>query len=234
MYFDIIIVVNKMKKIIGIVPTSNYMLTDDSFADHYRYGNNYVKKIIENDAIPYFIPLCNDEVLFDCLRNIDGIIFPGGERVTKYSLQIMDYCYKHFIPVLGICLGMQTLGMFSVNLDNNKKIIEKVGNHWPLKINRNNEHMVVHKDYIDKDSLMHKIFKNDEIMVNSLHHNCIKEVGSKFRVSIKSEDGVIEGIEYIDNDRLMIGVQFHPELLPQFNDLFKYFISNCDKYGYKE
>lgn len=215
-----------MKKKIGIVPTSNYMLTNDSFADHYRFGNNYIKKIIENGAIPYLIPVCNDKMIDECLKDLDGVIFPGGDRVTNFSLDIMDYCYKNKIPVLGICLGMQTMAIYSVNMENRKRILKKIDGHWPVQITRDNDNIVVHKDIVDKDSLLYKIIGMDEIMVNSLHHNTVTEVGSRFRVSIKSEDGLIEGIECIDKDRFMIGVQFHPEILPQFNCIFEYFINN--------
>ena len=217
------------KIVIGIVGTSNYMLTNDCFKDHYRFGNNYIKKIIENGGVPYLIPICNDEVIEDTLENVDGVIFPGGDRVTKYSMDIMDYCYKKKIPVLGVCLGMQTMAMYSVNLEQKKKILEKVDGHWPLELCRDNVLEVVHKDFVKKGTKLFDIFKKEEIMVNSIHHNTIKEIGSKFRVSIKSEDGIIEGIEYISDDRFMIGVQFHPEVLPQFNNIFKAFIKECEK-----
>jgi len=219
-----------MKKIvIGIVATSNYMLTNDSFADHYRFGNNYIKKIVENGAIPYLIPVCNDEIIEGTLDNVDGVIFPGGERVTKFSLDIMDYCYKHKIPVLGICLGMQTMAMYSVNMEKDKRIIKKKDGHWPVQVLRDNNDIVVHKDYIEKDSKWYKIIQEEEIMVNSIHHCVVDEVGSKFRVSIKSFDDEIEGIEYIDDDRWMMGIQFHPEVLPQFSYIFKNFINICKK-----
>ena len=219
-----------MKKIvIGIVATSNYMLTDDCFKDHYRFGNNYIKKILENNALPYLIPICDDKVIEEVLDNVDGVIFPGGDRVTNYSLEIMDYCYKKKIPVLGICLGMQTMAMYSVNMNKKKKIIKKVEGHWPFNITRDNCLEVTHKVIVDKDSKLFNIFKDKELMVNSLHNNTIEEVGDKFRVSIKSFDGEIEGIEYIDDDRFMIGVQFHPEILPQFNNIFSYFIKECEK-----
>lgn len=217
------------KKVIGIVATSNYMLTDDCFADTYRFGNNYIKKIIGNGAIPYLIPVCDDKIIEEVLDNVDGVIFPGGERVTNFSLDIMDYCYKHKIPVLGICLGMQTMAMYSVNIEKNKRIIEKVDGHWPVQILRANSDQTVHKDFVDKGSKLYKIIGKEEIMVNSIHHCTITEVGSKFKVSIKSEDGLIEGIEYKDDDRLMIGVQFHPEVLPQFNHIFDYFIKTIKK-----
>ena len=47
-----------MKKvIIGILGTSEYMKTNDAFYDVYKYSNNYIKKIVENDAVPLLIPL---------------------------------------------------------------------------------------------------------------------------------------------------------------------------------
>ena len=219
-----------MKKIkIGIVPTSNYMLTDDCFADTYRFGNNYIKKIIENGALPYLIPICNDELIKEALEEVDGVIFPGGGRITDYSLEIMDYCYKNKIPVLGICLGMQTMAMYSVDLDSRKNILKEVEGHWPFNIKRDNVLAVTHKDFVEEDSKLFKIIGEKEIMVNSLHHITVSEVGAEFRVAIKSEDGIIEGIEYNGNDRFMIGVQFHPEILPQFNNIFEYFIKECEK-----
>ena len=219
-----------MRKLtIGIVGTSNYMLTDDSFKDHYRFGNNYIKKILENGALPYLIPICDDQVIWEVLDNVDGVIFPGGDRVSNYSLDIMDYCYKKKIPVLGICLGMQTMAMYSVNMESKKKIIKKVDGHWPFNITRDNSLDVTHKVLVLEGTKLYEIFKSKELMVNSLHNNTISEVGSKFKVSIKSLDGEIEGIEYKGDDRFMIGVQFHPEILPQFNNIFAYFIKECEK-----
>ena len=66
-------------------------------------------------------------------------------------------------------------------------------------------------------------------MVNSVHRNTVTHVGNLFRVSITSLDGIIEGIESILDDSFLIGVQFHPEILPQFNVLFATFISECQK-----
>jgi putative glutamine amidotransferase len=124
---------------------------------------------------------------------------------------------------------MQTMAMYSVNMENKKNIIKKVDGHWPFNITRENSLDVTHKDIVEEESKLFEILKTKEIMVNSLHNNAISEVGSKFKVSIKSLDGEIEGIEYVDDDRFMIGVQFHPEILPQFNNIFAYFIEECKK-----
>lgn len=222
------------KPIIGILPTSNYMVTNDTFADTYRYGNNYIKKIVENGAIPLLIPLSDEKVIEETLEICDGLILPGGNRIRPVNFEIIDYFYKVKKPIFGICMGMQTLAMYSVNMENNeiKKIIKMIDNgvnHWPVELTRDNNDEVVHKDIIDKDSLLYSILQEQEIMVNSVHKNIITEVGSKFRISIRSEDNLIEGIEYKDDDRFIIGVQFHPEILPQFNNLFRVFIEECEK-----
>lgn len=225
---------NNRKPIIGIVATSNYMLTNDSFADTYRYGNNYINKIYLNGGVPLLIPLVDDKVILESLEMCDGLLLPGGNRVLPSTLEIIDYFYKHNKPILGICLGMQELAMYSVNKESNceKKVI-KVNdngvNHWPNDIFRDNNEELAHMVRIDKDSKLYEIFKNEEIMVNSVHKCTVTEVGSEFKVSIISEDGLIEGIEYINDDKFVIGVQFHPEVLPQYNKLFEVFVEKCKK-----
>ena len=217
------------KPIIGILPVSNYMLTNDSFADHYRFGNNYIKRILNNGGIPFLIPMCDDKIIIDSLEMCDGLLIPGGFKVLPEFFKIIDYFYNSNKPIFGICLGMQMLCMYSVNLNDKKYILEKVDNHWPVDLYRDNDTDVVHKDYVDKNTKLFDIIGRDEIMVNSVHHYTVNDVGDLFNISIKSEDGLIEGIEYKNDDKFIIGVQFHPEILDQFNNLFKVFIDKCRK-----
>jgi len=221
----------KGKPVIGILPTSNYMQTDDTFKDTYRYGNNYIKKIVENGGIPYLIPYVDDKIIESSLDICDGLLLPGGNRVVSTNFDVIDYFYKNNKPILGICLGMQTIAMYSVNIEqDNKRIIKNIDtgvDHWPIELFRDNVDTLVHKVKIIKDSKLYEIFKADEIEVNSVHKCTITEVGSKFKVTIKSDDGLIEGIEYEGDDKYIIGVQFHPEVLDQYNNLFKEFINRC-------
>ena len=222
---------NKKKPIIGILPTSNYLQTDDPFKDTYRYGNNYIKRIVDNGGIPYLIPYVNDEVVPDTLDICDGLLLPGGNRVLKVNFDVIDHFYKNNKPMLGICLGMQTLAMYSVNIEEyNKRIIKTIDNgvnHWPIELSRDNVSCLAHKVLLEKDTKLYDVFKVNEMEVNSIHKCTVTEVGSKFKVSIKSSDGLIEGIEYNGDDKYIIGVQFHPEVLDQYNNIFKEFISKC-------
>lgn len=225
---------DKKRPVIGILPTSNYMLTNDTFADTYRYGNNYIKKIVDNGGVPLLIPYVDDEIIQDTLEVCDGLLLPGGNKVTKTNLEVVDYFYKNYKPILGICLGMQTLAMYSVNRDReeSKRIIKVIDNgvsHWPVELYRENNDQVVHKVKIDKDTKLFEIFDKEEMDVNSVHKCTITEVGKDFKVSATSEDGLIEAIEYSGEDRYILGVQFHPEVLPQYNEIFKEFVKRCKK-----
>ena len=215
------------KPIIGILATSNYRLTDDSFKDTYRYGNNYIKRIIDNGGVPLLIPLYNNTIIHESLDMCDGLLLPGGEQVLPVNFDIIDYFYKKDKPILGICLGMQTLGMYSIR---EKRIIKKIDtgvNHWFNEGIRDN-YTLVHKNKISKDSKLYNIIGKEEVKVNSIHNYCISEVGKDFNISALSSDGVIEGIESKDK-KFVIGIQWHAEVLDEFNMIFEKFINACKK-----
>nr|CDI29536.1 Putative glutamine amidotransferasec [Rickettsia monacensis IrR/Munich] len=51
-----------------------------------------------------------------------------------------------------------------------------------------------------------------QTMVNSIHHQAVKQLGNDLIVSAKAEDGIIEAIESTKH-KFVIGVQWHPEYL---------------------
>ncbi len=68
-------------------------------------------------------------------------------------------------------------------------------------------------------------------MVNSFHHQAIKDVADEFVVTAKSDDGVVECIER-QTGSFMCGIQWHPEMMAKFDNqtminLFKQFILKC-------
>lgn len=171
------------------------------------------KAIINNNGVPIGITLYSDyKKLIDMC---DGVIFQGGDNFEQYDLDALKYAYDKNIPVLGICLGMQLMGilfgcdMFDVN--NHKKTLD-----------------YVHEVKIKRNSKLYNIFKSDIIKVNSRHKSVIKNV--KLNISGVSQDGYIEAIEDL-NKNFFIGVQWHPESMIEYdykqNNLFKLFINSC-------
>ena len=64
-----------------------------------------------------------------------------------------------------------------------------------------------------------------------MHHQAVKKLGEGLKVSARSCDGTIEGLE--DEEGLLIGVQWHPEDLvdsaPVMNRLFADLIERSQK-----
>ncbi len=78
---------------------------------------------------------------------------------------------------------------------------------------------------------LEKIFAEDEIQVNSLHHQGLARIGEELRVSAWSPDGLAEAVELLGH-RFLIGVQWHPEWLthhPPHFSLFEAFIQAASK-----
>ena len=106
--------------------------------------------------------------LIQILKICDGIIVPGGHRIFEYDKFICKYAIDNNIPLLGVCLGMQTMASIDCF---EERIIEPINNG----INHKVEEKFAHKVNVNKDSFLYSIVKNEEFVVNSKHKcNIIK------------------------------------------------------------
>ncbi|MBR1540550.1 MAG: gamma-glutamyl-gamma-aminobutyrate hydrolase family protein [Clostridia bacterium] len=144
------------------------------------------------------------EDLLRVLRMCDGIIMPGGCKIFEYDKFIANYAIENNIPVLGICLGMQTLAAVDCI---NEKVVDLIDNGVDHKI----QEKFAHKVKLTKDSFLYDIVGNEEFLINS-KHKCHVLKTNHFDVVGYSEDGIIEAIERKDK-RFAIGVQWHPEII---------------------
>ena len=199
-----------MEPIIGIVTRSSISLENHKISIVYKEIEDAV---INNNGIPIAITLNGN---YKKLINLcDGIIFQGGDDFEEYDLETLKYIYDINKPVLGICLGMQLMGLLfngsMININNHKKTLN-----------------YSHEVKIKRNSKLYNIFKTDIIKVNSRHKSVIKNI--KINISGISQDGYIEAIEDT-NKKFFIGVQWHPESMLRYdnkqNNLFKQFIKSC-------
>lgn len=149
------------------------------------------------------------EIINISLDGCDGLMFPGGIKFTPYDRYLLEVAIEKKIPVLGICLGMQMMSCY--NEDINLFDVETDINHY-----QESDLGFTHKVIIDKNSKLYNIVGEEEILVNSFHKRSVSENGI-YEVKAKSEDGIIEAIEY-PGDYFNIGVQWHPEISYEFDD----------------
>ena len=173
-----------------------------------------VGKTVENTSA-----LTNEQ--FDEIKRMidmcDGIVCPGGNDFYDYDLKVVEYCYKINKPLLGICLGMQTMGcLFNGNMEDFQNL------------NHKSEKKYVHEVKLNKDSKLCSIMQKEVIRVNSRHKSYI--LNTNLDVVGVSEDNFIEAIED-KTKKFFIGVQWHPESMIAYditeNNLFSHFIDSC-------
>ena len=190
--------------------------------------NNTNMQVITKNNLKYLNNKCNfigilnyanDYIDTKILDICDAIIFQGGSDIYPYHFQILQYCLDNNIPVLGICMGHQIIGLHSVGSTSDKDLT-KVDNH--------NDKTKLHQIKTVPSSLLN-IALGDTCTTNTRHEYALKEVLSPFKVTAYSEDNIIEGIEYIDNNHFVIGVQFHPEDLDTTENLYNLFIKEVIK-----
>ncbi len=195
----------------------NDYLSQEGHEISYIY-KDIANSIIKYGGIPIPIVVDNYETTLNLIDKCDGIIIQGGDNYTNKHLRIINYLYDNNIPTLGICLGMQLMGLLFNG---------KLGSTINHKSNLN----YVHEVDINKKSILYKIIKQDKIMVNSRHNDCLINTD----LDIVGKSDVIEAIES-KNRAFFLGLQWHPETMIAYdsisNKIFEYFIGGSI-YGFK-
>ena len=219
----------KTAPVIGL--TGNFRDGDCTLAE------GYYQSILKAGGVPFIIPCYDDtDALINTLDKLDGILLTGGADINplflgedpikelhginprrdRQELLLTRLAADRQIPILGICRGIQTM-----NAALGGPLYQDIHSQMEgTRIKHDQDldrsyasHMVV----IEKDTLLHSLFKTDTIAVNSFHHQAIKEPAPGFRVCARATDGVIEAMESTEY-KSMLGVQWHPECFILKND----------------
>lgn len=191
----------------------------------------YIDEVLLAGGYPVLLTYdeCATELIVD--EMLDGLLLIGGEDISpesggasKYTpgyqycverdtfeLELVKYGIKKGLPILGICRGMQVL--FSAT---GGKIIYDVEeeNQSGLKHRLSILEPSFHDVNIFSDSKLFDICGQNKIHVTSYHHQGIRwspEQDALWKISAKSEDGIIEAIELKDA-KYILGVLWHPEI----------------------
>ena len=227
-----------MKPLIGISPYTFNLGTKKETIGIYR---SYIRAV-ENAGATSIILTPDLSQVSRYLQIIDGLLLTGGDDIhpkffrkplpkapvtlspgerTEFDLSLLKEFLKADRPVLGICLGCQTL-----NVALGGTLIQDLSTEKPGTKNHQKKN---HKITIFSSSKLKKIFGNQTLIVNSRHHQAVDKIGSGLAIAAQSHDQVTEAIES-SNHTFVFGVQWHPEELPKKKEtqlLFKSFVNAC-------
>ena len=193
-------------------------------------AEGYYQSILKAGGTPFIIPCYDDaDTLINTLEKLDGILLTGGADINplflgeepvkelhginprrdRQELLLTRLAADRQIPILGICRGIQTM-----NAAFGGPLYQDIHSQMEgIRIKHSQEldrSYASHTVTIEKDTLLHNLFKADTIAVNSFHHQAVKEAAPGFRICARAADGVIEAMESTEY-KSMLGVQWHPE-----------------------
>ncbi len=196
-----------------------YAIRADYIEGLYAFGANVV--------LLHYSYGCVDELL----SGLDGLVISGGdfdidpslynEDIKHHSVKVNDVRSRFEasllksalnsskMPILGICGGQQL-----INVLLGGSLIQDIQDSVPNCIQHQQgapKYEPTHDVMVKNDSMLFDILSTDRIMVNTTHHQAVKDLGIGLKVSAVASDGVIEAIEGGDRSRYIMGVQWHPE-----------------------
>ncbi|HXR65501.1 MAG TPA: gamma-glutamyl-gamma-aminobutyrate hydrolase family protein [Ktedonobacteraceae bacterium] len=216
------------------------------------YGNNrtYVHAVEDAGGLPILIPMLRDlHNLEDLLPRLDGILFSGGidmqpslygeqklvqtddfdPLLDEFEIMVANWALQEDIPILGVCRGMQLL---NVVLGGN--LYQDIASQRADSLEHRRRDLprtaLTHAVNIEAGSLMEQVLGTNQVRINSLHHQAVKEPGKGVRISGRADDGVAELLE-VPSHRFLLAIQGHPDEIygqvEPFSKLFKAFVQAC-------
>lgn len=190
----------------------------------------FVNGIRQADAIPVVFPISDPAEAKDYLSKVDGLLLAGGQDVSPllfgeepslklgatnpardaFEIALVKEAIHQAKPIFAVCRGLQL-----VNVAYGGTLYQDVSDYPDLTV----QHIQLthfetgaHTINIDPESKIGKIF-GDQYVVNTYHHQAIKELADPFKAVAWSKDGLIEAFEAKSPNQSIVAVQWHPELM---------------------
>lgn len=244
----------RQKPLIGI--NAEFKIGDNPQPSVTYLFSGYYDSVLKAGGIPVVLPPYTEGDDLDAVLDLlDGVILVGGgdidprrdgfmlhpsqrlmsERREVFDRMLIAKVYERRLPVFGIGAGMQLLNVAR-------------GGTLFLHIPEDFNEALPHRDLMDpfhrhsleveKGSLLDRVYGDNEIRVNSIHHMAVDDVAPGFLVTARCPDSIVEGIESIQNDWFAFGTQFHPESISAtamdlriFKEFIEEIISRSPKFG---
>lgn len=157
---------------------------------------------------------------------IDGVILGGGDDVdpARYAEDahaearidrardalewgVIERALERELPILAICRGAQLLNVFHGGTLHQDLQAAFVGHSPRIQL------FARKRVEVARGSRLHQALGVDTLRVNSLHRQGIARIGRGLVASARDTLSIVQGIER-PHGPLLMGVQWHPELLP--------------------
>ena len=231
----------KKSPIIGVTPLwdaerkSVWMLPD------------YLDGIKTAGGLPIILPIEMTEEEADQIVAIcDGFLFTGGQDVApelyeekditgtvvssserdKLEMLLMKKALQADKPILGICRGFQFLNVFL----GGTLWLDLPSQHPSDIVHRQGKPYAIPTHQVALKGALRMLLGKDNLEVNTLHHQAVKDLANDLTPMAVASDGLIEAAR-MTSKRFVWAVQWHPEYMFKTDRdslaIFSYFVSRC-------
>lgn len=217
------------RAVIGITSSRDYK------TDKIDLPSSYTDAVRDAGGTPWVIPnfqagSLDDEMIRAYIDRLDGLLLSGGPDLApahfgaephprlagvsperdEIELGLARLALEMKLPTLAICRGIQVMNVAAGGTLYQDIAAEVKGalQHRQQAPRWHAAHSVV----VGMESLLREILGicDEHLMVNTYHHQSVREPAPGFTVAARAPDGVIEAVEHPDH-RFALGVQWHPE-----------------------
>ena len=199
-------------------------------------SQRYILTLTAAGAIPWLVPLVDDDTLRGIYEELDAVFLPGGADIDpatygadphplcdrtdrerdRVEVALATWALEDDKPVLGVCRGMQL-----INVAAGGSLYQDLADELPGAIKH--DYFPFRGAHFSRDFLAHDVdvaggtrlatlLGAGSVRVNSMHHQGVKALGQGLVSTAVSPDGLIEAIEG-ERSGYLVAVQWHPEAL---------------------
>jgi putative glutamine amidotransferase len=195
-------------------------------------NSTYLHAVQRAGGVPVLLPpQLSAASLMRLVHGLDGLLLTGGGDIdpglfgeaahpTVYEVapsrdtlecSAVHIALERGLPMLAVCRGIQLL-----NVALGGTLQQDLASEPGTELQHSQQEArdrPTHKVKVKPGSHLAETLGAEELEVNSMHHQAVKELGAGLQAVAWAPDLIIEGIEMPDPSRFVLGVQWHPEEL---------------------
>ena len=174
-------------------------------------------------------PVDVDPALYHAVRHAKTVNIDANRDRTDF--RILAYALNAEKPVLAICYGCQALNTFRGGTLIQDIASERGGSlpHGKTDLSAGPASGDLrHVARLVPGTRLAKLAGRRDVVINSSHHQAIEKPGRDLAVACLADDGIIEAVEWTGDPNWIMGVQWHPERMPEDSlarNIFRDFIA---------
>lgn len=198
----------------------------ESGAERVGVAAAYVRALTRAGLVPVLVPpLVDPAAACALLDRVGGLVLTGGEDVApaRYGaaahprlgatdperdaveLALVAAATRRRLPILAICRGLQIL-----NVALGGTLYQDLPSERPGPLAHDDD-AGRHAITIEPGSLLARTLAATRALVNTRHHQAVRDLAPALRATAWAEDGVLEAAEARDPGAWVLALQWHPE-----------------------